>query len=230
MWLEATLLWVPEHWKDVLPAHFRSAEHCCILFPRINDKLMQKKKGGGNCAFNCPRTHACVAPACASTSCYSCANSHLSCSKYWANFITFGLCLSTQYLSNGVLVAIRERVHCCLAPRWGNEKPYAAWPGWRLSSLRVATHPPDCSKNQIFVLEDRAEAISTRNMPSLTGWKILDMHRAIILFSSWHTLPSNFVLNSPFLQSQKCNIKQIWDCIQGLPNQLKNELWSRSCI
>lgn len=112
-------------------------------------------------------------------SCYSCANSHLSCSKYWANFITFGLCLSTRHLSNGVLVAIRERVHFCLAPRWGNEKPYVAWPGWRLSSLHVATHPPDCSKNQIFVLEDRAEAISTRNMLSLTNWKILYVHRAL---------------------------------------------------
>lgn len=190
---------------------------------------MTNQKKGGGCAFNCLHTHAHRAPSCAPASRYSCANSHLSRSKYWASFITVGLCLSTQHLSNEVLVAIRERVHFCVAPRWGDEEPRAAWPSWRFFSLRVAIHPPDGSRNQIFALKDSAEAVSTRNMPSLTSWKILYVYRAVILCSSWHTLPSSFVSNSFFRFGQECNIKQIRDCTRGLPRQLKNELWSTSC-
>lgn len=79
-------------------------------------KEKRGRRGWGcNCAFNRPR--ACVAPACASTSCYSCDNNHLSCSKYWASFITFASCLSTRHLGSGLWVAVRERIRFCLAPR-----------------------------------------------------------------------------------------------------------------
>lgn len=79
-------------------------------------KEKRGRRGWGcNCAFNRPR--ACVAPACASTSCYSCANNHLSCRKYWASFITFASCLSTRHLGSGLWVAVRERIRFCLAPR-----------------------------------------------------------------------------------------------------------------
>lgn len=188
-----------------------------LLHNVLQNKWQIKAKKGGNCAFNCLYTHAYLAPACASMSCYSCANSHLSCSKYWANFITFGLCLSTQHLCNGVWVAAREIVHCCLAARWRSEKPHVAESCWRLSCGRVATHPHSSSENQIFVLEDRAEAISTRNMLSLPGWKTSRMRCTIILLGAWHTLPSNFVLNSPFLWAKSVTLNKSEIAFEDFP-------------
>lgn len=120
-----TVLWglEPERGRRQPRDRFLSAEKTYYLhaFEVLSAVVPQDKRQievkikRVSCAFHCPRTRA--APACASTSCCSCANSRLSCSKYWANFITFGFCLSTRRLSNGVLVAIRERVRCCPAPR-----------------------------------------------------------------------------------------------------------------
>lgn len=93
-----------------------SSHHAACCSPGEMANKCQKK---GNCAFNCPQKHAGIAPAPEPPSCSSCANGHLSCSKYWANFITFGFCLSTQHFSNGVLVAMREWIRLCLALRWG---------------------------------------------------------------------------------------------------------------
>lgn len=85
-----------------------------------------------------------------------------------------------------------------------------SWPGG--SSVCVATL---CSRNQIFVLEDRAGAICTRNMPSLTTWTILCIHCAIILSSSWHKLLSNFVLSSLF--SQEYKLKKFEVALEDFP-------------
>lgn len=51
-------------------------------------------------------------------------------------------------------------------PEVRDEEPCVGCPG--LEAPHSVLQSSDCSKNQIFVLEGRAEAISTRNMPSLT--------------------------------------------------------------
>lgn len=152
-----------------------------------------------------------IAPALESPWCSSCANGHLSCSKHWANFITFGLCLSTQHLSNGVLVAVRNG-SISVSPRgegWG------AMCGVSCLGGSSVLQPSDCSKNQIFVLEDRPEANSTRNMPSLTTWTVLYIHFAFIQSNSWHKLLSNFVLSSLF--SQEYKLKKLEVALEDFP-------------
>lgn len=51
-------------------------------------------------------------------------------------------------------------------PEVRDEEPCVGCPA--LEAPQPVLQPSDCSKNEIIVLEDRAEAISTRNMPSLT--------------------------------------------------------------
>lgn len=97
---------------------------------------------------------------------------------------------------------------------WGEGWGAVRGVSW-LEAPQSVLQPSDCSKNQIFVLKDRAEVISTRNMPSLTTWTILYIHCAIVLSSSWHKLLSNFVLSSHF--SQEYKLKKFEIALEDFP-------------